>query len=173
MQCEVKSIDKHRVLASFVPKFASDYLIDIKLNDESVSNCPFTYSVLSSNPEKTVFNIETIDNFQVNQTTSFDIQLNDVPFDKGDLSVSIVDSLGQHIANRIVQESPNLYRVYFTVPAVGNYNFKVLLKNTSLIHSFAAKAYDISKIVISDIANRISLGQKCCFQGTLFASLIG
>ena len=170
--CEVKSLDKDRLIASFVPKFASLYLVDVKFNGESVTNSPFKYEVLPTKPDKTVFNIETIDNFKVNQNASFDIQLNDVPFSKNDLSVSIVDSQNQVIANRIVEDSVNLYRVYFNVMVVGNYHFKVFLNNTSLIHSFSAKAYDISKIIISDIPKRIALGQKCSFQGMIFVEAL-
>jgi len=94
-----------------------------------------------------------------------------VPFDKEDLSVLIMDSLNQTISDRIAEESVGHYRVYFNVPVVGSYFFKVFLKNTSLIHSFTAKAYDLSKIIISDIPKRIVLGQKCCFQGTALARI--
>lgn len=162
--CEVKSLDKTHLLASFVPKFASTFLVEVKFNGESVPNASFKYEVLPK-AEKTVFNIETLENFKVNQTTSFDIRLNDGPLHRDDLSVLITDSLNQTISNRIAEESTKHYRVYFTVPTVGSYHFKVFLRNSSLIHSFAAKAYDISKIIISDIPRRIALGQKCCFQG--------
>lgn len=162
--CEVKSLDKSQLLASFIPKFASTYLVDVKLNGESVPNSPFKCEVFPK-AEKTVFNIETIENFKVNQTSTFDIQLNEVPFNKDDMSVLITDALGQTISNRLAEESARHYRVYFNVPVVGSYHFKVFLKNSSLIHSFTAKAYDISKILISDIPKRIALGQKCCFQG--------
>lgn len=126
---------------------------------------PFKYDVVPAKPDKTVFNIETLDNFKVNQTTFFDIQHNDATFDKDDLSVSIVDHQNQAISHRIVAETMHLLRVHFSVSAIGNYHFKVFLRNTSLIHSFTAKAYDISKILISDMPKRIALGQKCCFQG--------
>lgn len=129
---------------------------------------PFKYDVVPAKPDKTVFNIETLDNFKVNQTTFFDIQHNDASFNKDDLSVSIVDQQNQAISHRIVAETVHLFRVHFSVSTIGNYHFKVFLRNTSLIHSFTAKAYDISKILISDIPKRIALGQKCCFQGMQF-----
>lgn len=133
---------------------------------------PFKYDVVPAKPDKTVFNIETLDNFKVNQPTFFDIQHNDVSFDKNDLSVSIVDHQNQAISHQIVAETMHLLRVHFSVSVIGNYHFKVFLRDASLIHSFTAKAYDISKILISDMPKRVALGQKCCFQGIAFIFLL-
>lgn len=169
--CKVKPITSSRFVAMFVPKMSSAYIVDVMLNGEKVPNSPFRLNIAPVGKQEDsihqLLNIETIDTFKVNTTSLFEIFVKSPQFRKEDLIVNIVDVTNAPIASRIVEESINLFRVYFCVPQVGNYQFSVLVRNTTLAYTFMAKAYDISKIMISDIPKNIILGQKCCIQGML------
>ncbi|KAH9526951.1 hypothetical protein DERF_001005 [Dermatophagoides farinae] len=180
--CTLKSLCKTRYLVIFKPK-QSNSIIDVRFNGESLPESPFHLQSATSTTngakhhqhngnddqdedEKSsgTFHIESIENFKVNVSTSFTISVKNMIISMEDLSVSILDSTISSVINyRIVEEPDNVYRVLFTAQAVGTYEFKIFYKNT-MIHLFTAKAYDLTKITLTDIPKTIILNEKCNIQ---------
>lgn len=165
--CNLKPIGKTKYLATFKPK-SSMSLIDVRFNNESLPNGPFRLGSITNghceDQTNVAFHIDSMENFKTNTQTNFGITVKNYPINKEDLSVTIMDSLSSVLNYRIIEESPNVYKVVFSASNVGSYQFKIFYKNV-LVHTFAAKAYDISKISMSGIPKKVIVGQKCNIQG--------
>ncbi|RWS15635.1 Filamin-B-like protein [Dinothrombium tinctorium] len=163
---EVKSLGNHRFLASFVPYTSTVHVVEMKFNDEVVPGSPWKCTVLSPTEHslrKGAVKLQIIDNFPVGQTNSFDITA--PGYKKDDLEVAITGPSRIPVQFRIVDLQNDIFRVYFSVSVVGTYIFDIrVVEEYSQNHSFTAKAYDISRIHISDIPKRCFFGEKCEFQ---------
>ncbi|KAH9416793.1 hypothetical protein DERP_011908 [Dermatophagoides pteronyssinus] len=179
--CTLKPLSKTRYLGIFKRKSStSNSIIDVRFNGESIPQSPFCLETIlngkhqhnNQNEDDVIdgiksngtFHIESLENFKVNQQTSFTISVKNMSITVEDLSVSILDMAISSVINyRIIEEPDNVYRCQFTASIVGTYQFKIFYKE-SMIHTFTAKAYDITKITVSDIPKKIILGQKCNIQ---------
>ncbi|KPM09408.1 filamin-A-like protein 2 [Sarcoptes scabiei] len=181
----LKPLSKTRYLCTFKAKSSKNF-VDIKFNGQNVPNSPFClktdhymnhqqvhqvpHSHLSPQyPHKEIINgnytikINAIENFKVETKSSFSIDTEGATIDQKDLQISITDPFDDPIEYRILEDSNNSYRIFFSGKNVGIYNFKILYKN-SPIKFFQAKAYDIRKILIGEIPKKIILGQQCSLQ---------
>jgi filamin len=163
---EVKCLGNHRFVASFVPHAATTHIVEMKFNDDSVPGSPWTCNV--SNPDslpplKGSLRVHTLDTFCVGQTQFFDVIA--VGHSQNDLSVKIMGPLKTSIAHRIVDLQNNSYRVYFSAPNVGPYSFEVSIPSEpNSRHNFIAKAYDVSRIHVSNVPKNVLLNETCSFQ---------
>ena len=70
------------------------------------------------------------------------------------------------VQNRILDLQNDNFRVYFSVSVVGTYIFEIhVVGQPQLTSVFSSKAYDISKIKVSEIPTNSLVGAKCEFQG--------
>ena len=167
---EVKNLGNHRFLASFVPLAMSAHIIDMKFNGEHVSGSPFKCQIfgshLSANPssKKGLFKVQALESFPVGQTHSFDIVAPDAR--KEDIEVSIVGPSKTTVQNRILDLQNDTFRVYFSVSIVGTYLFEISVTGSPLMtNAVSAKAYDISRISVTETPKNCLIGHKCEFQG--------
>ncbi|XP_074601281.1 filamin-type immunoglobulin domains fbug isoform X2 [Brevipalpus obovatus] len=171
---EVKSLDNHRFLASFVPHIATVHMVEMKFNEEPVSGSPWSCNVSPSSDYesvRSVIRVFPIDIFPVGQTHSFDISA--PSYKKEEIDVNITGfSSRVPVQLRVVDLQNDIFRVYFSVSVVGTYIFEI---NTTGIRpqsqSFTAKAFDISRVLVKNIPKRCCIGEKCEFQ--VDASLAG
>lgn len=162
---EVKCLGNHRFLASFVPHAATNHVVEMKFNDDPVPGSPWTCSV-SATGEFTgrgSFRVQTLDNFAVSQTQFFDVVA--VGKKKEDLKVNIVGPAKTQVQHKIVDLQSDTFRIYFSASIVGSYTFDVSLPTLQeSSHSFIAKAYDVSRIQVSDTPKSVVLNDTCTFQ---------
>lgn len=166
---EVKNLGNHRFLASFVPHSVSVHTIEMKFNGEHVSGSPFKCQIFTSHlpsnvMKKTGLKVQPLESFPVGQTHSFDIIAPEIK--KEDIEVSIVGPLKTTVQNRLLDLQNDTFRVYFSVSIVGTYMFEVNVEGQPLMTNvFSAKAYDISRISVSETPKNCLIGHKCEFQG--------
>lgn len=169
---EVKNLGNHRFLASFVPLSAAVHTIDMKFNGEHVSGSPFKCQIFgshlasnsNSSSKKGLFKVQSLESFAVGQTHSFDIIAPEVR--KEDIEVSIVGPSKITVQNRILDLQNDTFRVYFSVSIVGTYLFDISVAGSPLLtNAFSAKAYDISRITVTETPKNCLIGHKCEFQG--------
>lgn len=142
------------------PVPGSPWMCDISSNN--VSSSTSTSNGATVNGEK-LFNMQILDNFSVSQTQFFDVTCSGKTVD--DLIVSIIGPGKLPIQHRVVNISSETFRIYFSASVVGTYLFEVHLKdNSSSKQFFNAKAYDTSRIQVSDVPKSCCLNENCTFQ---------
>ncbi|CAG2102208.1 unnamed protein product, partial [Medioppia subpectinata] len=166
---EVKNLGNHHFLASFVPQTVSLHTIEMKFNGEHVLGSPFKCQIFASHlpinslSKKGLLKVQSLESFPVGQTHSFDISAPAVK--KEDIVVSIVGPSKTTVQNRILDLQNDVFRVYFSVSIVGTYMFEINVNGQPLMTSaFSAKAYDISRISVSETPKNCLIGHKFEFQ---------
>ncbi|XP_054168385.1 filamin-C-like [Oppia nitens] len=166
---EVKNLGNHHFLASFVANSVSLHTIEMKFNGEHVSGSPFKCQIFAPNiasnclSKSDLLKVQTLESFPVGQTHSFDISASG--FKKEDIIVSIVGPSKTIIQNRILDLQNDTFRVYFSVSIVGTYLFEINISGQPMMtNAFSAKAYDISRITVSETPKTCLIGHKFEFQ---------
>ena len=114
--------------------------------------------------KKGLLKVQSLESFPVGQTHSFDIIAPEIK--KEDIEVSIVGPSKTTVQNRLLDLQNDTFRVYFSVSIVGTYIFDVNVIGCPLMTNvFSAKAYDISRITVSETPKNCLIGHKCEFQG--------
>lgn len=163
---EVKSLGNHRFLASFVPHSATVHVVEMKFNDEPVTGSPWKCDIGATADyplKRGILRVQTLENFPVSQTQFFDIV--SVGHAKEDLDIRITSPTKVPVQFRIVDLQNDTYRVYFSASVVGTYLFEIaLISDPNSVSSFTSKAFDITRISVSDIPRNCLLTEKCEFQ---------
>jgi filamin len=166
----VKNLGNHHFLASFIPHSVSFHTIEMKFNGEHVSGSPWKCEIFPSHfpsnlqLKKGLLKVQSLESFPVGQTHSFDITA--PGFKKEDIEVSIVGPSKIAVQNRILDLQNDTYRVYFSVSIVGTYMFEInVIGQPLMVNAFSSKAYDISRITVSETPKNCLIGHKCEFQG--------
>jgi len=167
---EVKSLGNHHFLASFVPHTATVHVVEMKFNDESVPGSPWKVEVVNTGDNLTsvplrrgLLRVQTLENFPVSQTQFFDIIA--VGHSKEDLDIRITSPSKVPVQFRIVDLQNDTFRAYFSASLVGSYLFEIeVVGDPNSTSSFTSKAFDISRIIVSDIPRNCLLNEKCEFQ---------
>lgn len=159
---EVKCLGNHRFLASFVPHAASAHVVEMKFNDDPVPGSPWTCDIGDSlsTLHSGSLSIQCPESFPVAQTQFFDVSARS--HRKEDLSIRIFGPGRLPVQHRIVDLQNDSFRVYFTPTAVGSHQFEVSVGADR--QSFAGKAYDVSRIHVSDVPKSCLLNEICSFQ---------
>jgi len=167
---EVKNLGNHHFLASFIPHSVSFHTIEMKFNGEHVSGSPWKCEIFpshfpsNSQLKKGLLKVQSLESFPVGQTHSFDITA--PGFKKEDIDVSIVGPSKIAVQNRILDLQNDTFRVYFSVSIVGTYMFEInVIGQPLMVNAFSSKAYDISRITVSETPKNCLIGHKCEFQG--------
>lgn len=163
---EVKCLGNHRFVASFVPHTATAHIVEMKFNEDPVPGSPWECNIVASTDPSTngaVLRLQTLDNFPVSQTQFFDVVA--LHHSKEQLVISILGPGKVPVQHRIVDLQNDTFRVYFTASVVGSYSFEVvLITDPSSAATFVAKAFDISRIHVSEIPKSCLLNTNCEFQ---------
>lgn len=167
---EVKCLGNHRFLASFVPHAATAHVVEMKFNDDPVPGSPWTCEV-SENPLPTLcsgsLRVQSLQSFPVSQTQFFDVVARSARPE--DVVVRIMGPGKSIVQYRIVDLHSDSFRVYFTPTLVGGYQFDVSFGSDR--QTFAAKGYDVSRILVSDVPKSCFVNELCSFR--VDASLAG
>ncbi|CAH1781771.1 unnamed protein product [Owenia fusiformis] len=130
---------------TFVPTEAKVYSVDIKFNDYSLPNAP--YSVNISDASNVNASGEGLELVPVNRVTSFNV----TGATMSDVEVTVT-SPSHRTINSQIRRTKGAYQVEYKPPEVGTYNIEVVYAGMSINNSpFTSKAYDAGAVVISDI----------------------
>lgn len=168
---EVKCLGNHRFVASFVPHTATSHVVEMKFNEDPVPGSPWECNIVATTDVQSVngqsnsaiLRVQTLENFPVSQTQFFDVVA--IGHLKEQLVISIIGPGKIPVQHRIVDLTNDTFRIYFTASVVGSYNFEVvLITDPSSCASFSSKAFDISRIHVSEIPKSCLLNANCEFQ---------
>lgn len=137
---------------TFTPKDIKRHIIDLKFNGEVVPGSPFECQIIDYTKIKVKG--EGIERVPIQQPTSFIIDTHGT--DMGDFQVIILGPNQKELQEYINGNYHSGYRVEYTPSEVGDHSVDIRLNGHPIVGSpFLVKAYDASKVKVTDIGNGI------------------
>ncbi|GAB6018892.1 hypothetical protein CHUAL_000550 [Chamberlinius hualienensis] len=139
---------KHALAITFTPREAKPHIIDIRFNGEAAEGSPFT--CLVSDIRKVMVSGEGLEKVPVGRPAVFSVDTQD---DVGYRpEIKITGPLQRTIPAYLTNPRRGVYLSTYTPVDVGDHFVEVQMNNLSLPGSpFLVKAYDASKVIVSDI----------------------